>query len=362
MRITIKDVAEQAQVSKTTVSLVLNEAPGVSAATRERVMRVMETLNYKPDALARSFSSRRAEAVALVMPPFPEAFHDPYFMHLMLGTLEAVRDQGYKLLLEVADTRFVAQRLWDDLFTCKRVDGLLIATPYLDQGYLEGLAARKYPAMLINGARADLPTLDFMGYDDVRCGFDATYYLLGLGHRRIAHIAGPPNQASAVNRLQGYRDALTRARIPYRAEDVLPGDYKAETGEAAMRALLARPAAERPTAIFSANDTMALAAIRTAQKAGLSVPDDLSVIGVDDTGAAELSEPPLTTFRQDIFKLARLAASRFLKRLEARGTPNIPIAERIPMELIERASCGPPGPTPTEIDSEYYARCVVTGL
>src|SRR5438477_8833711 len=114
MRITIKDVAKKAQVSQATVSLVLNEAPGVSTATRERVMQVMKDLNYKPDALARSFSSRRAEAVGLVMPPSPEAFHDPYFTRLMLGTLEAVRDQGFTLLLEVADKRFVSQRLWDD--------------------------------------------------------------------------------------------------------------------------------------------------------------------------------------------------------------------------------------------------------
>src|SRR5579883_2008819 len=216
MRVTIKDVAKQANVSQATVSLVLNDAPGVSSGTRENVLRVMREMNYKPDALARSFSSRRAEAIALVMPPALDSLVDPYFMHLLQGVLEAARDRDYKMLLEIADDRFNAQQIWLDLFDRKRVDGLIIATPYLDQGYLAELALGPFPALLVNGARPDIPALDFVGYDDLRCAFDATYYLIGLGHRRIAHLAGPENQASAITRVEGYQQALARARIPFR--------------------------------------------------------------------------------------------------------------------------------------------------
>jgi DNA-binding LacI/PurR family transcriptional regulator len=337
MRITIKEVAEQACVSQTTVSLVLNNAPGVSTTTREKVMRVIKETNYKPDALARSFSSRRAEAIALVFPPELDSLNDPYFMDLLRGVLEAVRDRGYKMLLEIADERFMEQRLWEDLFMRKRIDGLVVATPQLNQDYLKELSCQGHLAMLINGARPDLPELDFVGYDDVRCGIDATYYLIGLGHRRIAHLTGPDNQASALARRKGYEQALERARIPFRPEDVLPGDYRRESAEAAMKALLKRPATDRPTAIFSANDTMAIAAMSLAQDAGLVIPGDLSIIGVDDTGAAARSTPPLTTLRQDVHALSYRAVAQFIKKLEERIKECI--HERIPMTLIERGTC-----------------------
>ena len=340
MRVTIKDVARQANVSQATVSLVLNDAPGVSQATRLRVRGIMQELNYTPDALARSFSSRRAKAVALVMPPWREFFADPYFTQIINGSLEAIRDRGYQLLLEVADERFTEQKLWQNLFSCKRIDGLMIATPQLDQAYLQEIAAAHLPTLLINGARPDLPALDYVGFDDFRAGVDATYYLIGLGHRRVAHLAGPSSHASGVRRQEGYREALNRARIPIREEDIIEGDYRPDSALLAMREWLCRPAAERPTAIFCANDTMALAAMRAAQEAGLNIPRDLSLIGVDDTGPAAESSPPLTTMRQDIYALARSAADHFLTKLETRTAIPVPLTERLPMELIERGSCG----------------------
>jgi DNA-binding LacI/PurR family transcriptional regulator len=207
----------------------------------------------------------------------------------------------------------------------------------LDQDYLKELSDHGLLAMLINGARPDLPELDFAGYDDVRCGIDATYYLIGLGHRRIAHLTGPDNQASALARRKGYEQALERARIPLRAEDILPGDFLRRSGEAAMQTLLKRPIDDRPTALFSANDTMAIAAMNAAQAAGLSVPGDLSIIGVDDTGAAARATPPLTTLRQDIHALSYRAAALFIKKLEERTKERV--CECIPMTLIERGTC-----------------------
>lgn len=343
MRVTIKDVAREAHVSQATVSLVLNDIPGVSLATREHVRQIMRDLDYTPDSLARSFSSRRAKAVALVMPPWRTSFDDPYFTQLLSGALETIRDRGYQMLLEIADERFVEQKLWRNLFSCKRIDGLMIATPNLDQTYLSEIAASQWPVLLINGARPDLPTMDYIGFDDFRAGVDATYYLIGLGHRRVAHLAGPQNQASAVRRLEGYREALHRARITVREEDILGGDYRPESAALAMREWLCRPAAERPTAIFCANDTMALTAMQIAQEAGLHIPNDLSLIGVDDTGAASESSPPLTTMRQDIFALSRIAADHFLTKIETRAAVPTPLAERLPMELIERGSCGAGG-------------------
>ncbi len=338
MRVTISDVARAAQVSKATVSLVLNDAPGVSDATRERVRGVMRELDYHPDALARSFSSRRTEAVALVLPPFREALEDPYYTGLLYGVLEAVRDRGYKLLLEVADARFTQQELWKGLFERKRVDGLLVATPKADQQYLTEVAARSYPALLINGELPELPELDYVGYDDFRCGHDAAYYLIGLRHTRIAHVSGPANQLSAVRRQEGFREALSRARLPIPPQYVQPGDYVRASGRRALRALLELTAAERPTAVFCANDAMALGVLDAAREAGLQVPRDLSIVGVDDTGAAAAADPPLTTFRQDVARLGRHSAERFIRKLQSRTPQASRIDDRWPMELVERAS------------------------
>ncbi|MDX1931246.1 MAG: LacI family DNA-binding transcriptional regulator [Capsulimonadales bacterium] len=340
MRITIKDVAKQARVSPATVSLVLNNAPGVSAMTREKVLRVIAEIDYKPDALARRFSSGRTEAIALIMPPEIISLYDPYFMSLIRGAIEAARDRGFRMLLELADARFMEQRIWEDLFRKKYVDGLVIATPFLDQEYLSEIPRAGFQAILVNGDRSDIPELDYVGYDDVRCGFEATYYLIGLGHRRIAHFAGPTNQASALKRFEGFRQALERARIPFRPEDIYPGDYMSEMAAAAMRRMLSRPTEDRPTAIFAANDTTALGAMEVAKSAGLAVPEHISIIGVDDTGAAALAQPGLTTMRQDIHALTYRAVCRFLRKLEERAPERI--HERSPMTLIERGSCAPP--------------------
>jgi LacI family transcriptional regulator len=342
MRVTIRDVANRAVVSQTTVSLVLNDAPGVSAATRERVKCVIRDLDYKPSALARSFSSSRTETLALVMPPWGEAFEDPYFMQILRGALEEIRDRGYKMLIEVADERFVEQELWRDLFERKSVDGLMIAMPLLDAEYLTKLDEFGQPVLLINGVRQDLPGLHSIGCDDARCGFDATYYLLGLGHRRIAHFGGPMNQSSTADRLCGYREALERAHVPFYEDDVFHGKYTTDAGAAMLECLRSRPTGELPTAIFCANDNIAVGALRAAQNAGLRVPQDLSIIGVDDTVCSRHTSPPLTTMRQDLHDLGCVASARFIDWLEDRDEVST-LRLSLPMELIERASCSRPG-------------------
>jgi LacI family transcriptional regulator len=341
MRVTMKDVAEAANVSVSTVSLVLNGVPGITESTREHVKAVMRRLNYTPNAQARRLASGQTHAVALVLPPWQATFADPYFLELMRGTLEAVRDRGYQMLLEVADERFMENHLWSDLFTAKKVDGLIIATPYLDQGYLGKVAEQGHPAMLINGERSDLPELDYVGYHDVRCGIDATNYLLGLGHRRIGHIAGSANQASAVHRLTGYRHAIGQAGLAFRDDYVVNGDYMPLEARDALDRILALPRDQWPTAFFCANDTMAISVMTHLRELGHQVPRDFSVVGVDDTGAAAQAVPALTTFRQDIFELARQGAALFLEKLQKNAVKE-PIRERIPMQLVERASCVPP--------------------
>lgn len=340
MRVTMKDVARQAQVSIATVSLVLNDAPGIAQSTREHVRKVIHDLKYTPNDQARRLSSGRTGTIALVMPPWQEAFADPYFLELMRGTLEALRDRGYEMLLEISDQRFLEHNLWRRLFASKRIDGLIIATPYLDQDYLKELVHPQYPTILVNGDRPDLPELDFVGYDDVQCGFAGTNHLIGWGHRRIAHISGPANQASALRRLQGYKDAMAAAGLETREAWVASGDYLPLEARDALDGMLALPEADRPTAFFCANDTMALSVMTHLQELGFQVPRDFSVVGVDDTGPAARFNPGLSTFRQDVFALARKAAELFLDKLEGKAAHGI--RERLPMTFIERGSCAGP--------------------
>jgi DNA-binding LacI/PurR family transcriptional regulator len=334
MRTTIKDVAKKAGVSPATVSLVLNNAPGVSEATRAAVSSIVQEVNYRPNARARSLSSRRSETIALVMPPSLESLGDPYFINLMCGVLKGVRDRGYKMLLEIADERFDTQRLWEDLLLSNQIDGLIASTPQLDQDYLKELATAGHPVLLINGERPDLPDLDYIGYDDVLCGVDATEYLIRLGHRRIGHLGGPSNHSSALRRREGYLCAMERAGLPIRPEDMFSGSYWYDSGRSSMTALLARPASERPSALFCANDTIAIGAIEVARAAGLRIPEDLSLVGVDDTGSAESASPPLTTMRQDIHAISSLGTARFLTKLRERREDRF--KEQLPMTLIER--------------------------
>ncbi|HKL85096.1 MAG TPA: LacI family DNA-binding transcriptional regulator [Treponemataceae bacterium] len=338
MAISIRDIAKKGNVSAATVSLVLNDAPGVSEKTRQRIKDIISELNYVPNARARSFSVGRAGVIALITPPWKAAFSDPYYTEMIRGALEAVRDKDHQLMLEICDSRFNEHRLWKKLFESKKIDGMLIATPYLDQDYVEELHQSGYPTLLINGERPDLPKMHSISYDDYRCGQEATNHLLQLGHIRIAHICGPANQSSALHRKKGYKDALTKAGLPVIAEYIEDGNYMPLEAKKALIKILALPEGKRPTAFFCANDTMAASVITHLQELGYRIPQDFSVIGVDDNIISQSTEPKITTFRQDIFDISHKGTNLFLESLIEKGE-TIPQVIRIPMELITRSSC-----------------------
>lgn len=338
MAVSIKDIAKRADVSIATVSMVLNDTPGISEKTRERVREIIKELNYIPNARARSISMGRAGVIALITPPWKAAFSDPYYTEMIRGALEAARAKDNQLMLEICDSHFLEQQLWKKLFDSKKIDGMLIATPYLDQDYIQALHDIRRPVLLINGERPDLPDMQSIGYDDYRCGLEATNYLLQLGHSRIAHISGPANQASAVNRLEGYKKALAGAGLPVLEEYIVDGNFMPLEARDAVIKLLSLDEGKIPTALFCANDTMGASVVTYLEERGFSVPRDFSVIGVDDNSIASAVSPGLTTFRQDIFELSYNATTRFLDNIDSKEDA-VQIFERIPMEMIIRGSC-----------------------
>lgn len=325
--VTIRDVARAAQVSVATVSRALNGHDNVTDAVRRRVLAVASEMRYSPHHAARSLSSRRTHTIGVVLPDL----HGEFFSELMRGIDQVARESGLHLL--VSSYHGHPEEQASALRAMRgRVDGLLVMSPHAgDLDFLgENLAA--LPAVLINSQAADSGQIAF-GIDNYLGARTMVEHLLSAGHRRIAFIAGPANNFDAYERQRGYRDALAEAdaaSTPW----VLPGDFGEASGYAAGQALLA--AAERPQAVFAANDMMALGCLFALNQAGVRVPDEIALAGFDDIPLARYVVPSLTTMRVKIDELGA-HAMRLLLELQDGEDVRGRLAPQMP-ELIVRES------------------------
>lgn len=333
MRSRIEDVAAEAGVSMKTVSRVLNNEPNVRDEMRARVMQAVEKLQYRPNLSARSLAGQRSYVVALV-------YNNPsrnYLMEVQSGMLEACRASHYNLVLAPVATQ--KQRKAEDLravFENFAPDGVVLIPPLTDDRVvLDYLEAHDVPFACI--APKELDHRIGVMMEETAAVQELIANLVALGHRRIAHIKGPPAHGACQWRYKGYRDALRTAGIEYDADLVAQGEFSFESGIDAANELLDLP--EPPTAIFSANDDMAAGVIRAACQRGLAVPDDLSVCGFDDTPIARHIYPALTTIRQPTAEMGRLATLQLLDRIR---TPGGGAMVRVEHELLIRESTRPP--------------------
>ncbi|MFF0461967.1 LacI family DNA-binding transcriptional regulator [Streptomyces mexicanus] len=339
-RPTLEAVAARAGVSRATVSRVVNGAQGVRAPLAERVRRAVEELGYVPNQAARSLVTRRHDAVAVVVAePETRVFADPFFALQLRGISKELTAHDCQLVLLLTEGRDDHVRVGRYL-AGGHVDGALVFSLHLDDP-LPGLI-RSAGVPTVFGGRPGWSdgTGDVLHVDcDNRGGARAAVrHLLALGRRRIGHITGPLDQTSAVDRLDGFRDALPGADPGL----VVEGDFTPAGGERAMRALLDRcPGLD---AVFAANDLSASGALRVLRERGLRVPEDVAVVGFDDMlPVAEQTHPPLTTVRQDIEHMGRLMARLLLRRLarEQAGQDPQDAAPRsvvLPTTLVRRAS------------------------
>jgi len=334
--LTIEEVARQAGVSRATVSRVVNGDARVSPATRERVQRVIAEHGYSPNAAARALARRRTQAIGLATDaPMTELFGHPYFTLLIQGIAEACERRGYGLVL----TPMVSHTP-EGLRNIRRghLDGVVVSTVAVGDAFLARLDDVGLPYALV-GRHPARPEIPAVTADNVAGGRMAAEHLLHLGYRRIAAISGTPGLGSTLDRLEGYTQALSAAGITPQEEWVVPGDYTERGGYRAMQRLLAlRPRCE---AVFCGNDLTAIGAMRALSEAGLRVPDDVAIVGYDDVPVARLVDPPLTTVRQPITEIGRLAAERLIDRLEGVEPPEEAHAgPAFDVELIIRGSCG----------------------
>ena len=337
---TIKEVAARAQVSLKTVSRVINDEAGVHADTRERVLRVVGELGYRPDASARSLRTAQSYAIGLMYDnPNPH-----YVIAMQRGVLSVCRETGYGLQIHPCDSSSL--NLAAELVRHAqhaRLAGIVLAPPMSERKELvRELAAHGIPLVRVVSAATDPMDGSACVYvDDRDAAYAVTEHLIQLGHQRIGFLWGGKSHGSSWERHQGYEDALRDYGIAIEPELVVEGDYAFDDGFRGARKLLALP--EPPTAIFGSNDEIAAGVLAAARSSGLNVPYDLSIAGFEDSPFSKQSWPPLTTAKQATEEIASHAARRLLQ--EIREQPATPAPnEGFSPQLVVRGSTAPPRP------------------
>lgn len=331
-----QDVARLAGVSRTTVSFVLNEVPGVkiSEETRQRVLHAARELNYYPTAAARSLASGKTHRIALILGQSKDRLAADAFLPTFLqGITASVNRRSYLLMVQLAEA-VPSHEAYARLIREQQVDGLILSGPLSDDPLLDELAEDDFP--LILHGRLEGSGLPWVDVDNRAGGYVATTHLIGLGHRRIGFISNAPlSYAGAYERFAGYRAALGEHDIALDDDLVRTAVFVPQSGRAAMEALLALP--DRPTAVFVASDVVALGAMSAIQAAGLRIPQDVAIVGFDDIFLAAHASPPLTTVRVPAYGLGWTAADVLITLIE--GDEEVS-SVTLETELVIRESCG----------------------
>jgi LacI family transcriptional regulator len=333
-RYTIRDVARLAGVSRSTISLALNDSPKINTRTKERVLALIAEIGYRPSQVARNLVRQCSGTICIVLPKIDHVFSDYYFSESLSGIGEALTERGLLLMVQLATDEFKDTRRALTLFRQGDVDGLLCVGNLTTDLYLAELANAGCPLMLVNSELGSVPNV----IAGNRAGaVAAVKHLHALGHRRIAHIRGSEFVTTAIHRTEGYLQAMRELGLSVSEDMVAVGYFDQKSGYSATQWLLSRP--ERPTAIFTTNDMMAIGACEACHDAGLRVPQDVAIFGGDDILLAQYVTPTLSTLRQSMYVVGRTACEQLCRQLA--GEP-FQTSVEIPCETVIRQSCGAP--------------------
>lgn len=334
MAVTIREVAQAAGVSVATVSRVVSgSSHHVRPATRSRVLAAVARFRYQPNLVARGLKKRITRTIGLIVPDIS----NPFFPAIARGIEDVASRAGLGVLLCNTYEDLAKERAYLALLDNRMVDGLIFTTVGANTAHLRMLRRRRVPVVLI--ARApDGVGIDAVLVDNRRGAREATSHLIRLGHQDIAFIGGPDSLPVEVEREAGYREALAAAEISVNPRLIFDGGFRAEGGAAAVCALIERH--ERFTAIFAANDLMAIGAMEELRRRGRRVPHDVAIVGFDDITFASLVEPRLTTVAQPKYRMGCLAMERLLELLG--GGDRRPRRLVLEPQLVVRDSCGAP--------------------
>lgn len=331
-QVTIYDVAREAGVSDATVSRVLNNKDNVREPTRERVLTAAKKLGYVANLQARSLAGGKSNIIGLLVPGVDTA----YIAEIVRGIDLELSHADYELILYTTRRRGADEASYLQHIANSLSEGLLLVVPLLSPDYLKTLSDLAYPYVLIDEIDETDHSFSVVASNQ-QGAYDATKYLIELGHSRIAFIQGIPDLHSSKARLDGYLSALQDYNVPIQQQYIVDGDFLQLSGYHQTLKLLAL--SEPPTAVFAANDVMALGAMDAIRTSGLEIPKDISLVGFDDIPQAFATHPKLTTVRQPLEEMGRMGVKLLLEQIE--NPDRLPHQTTLATELIIRDSCQP---------------------
>lgn len=331
-RYTIRDIARMAGVSRSTVSLAINDSPLINANTKAEVLALIEKVGYRPNQAARSLVRRGTCTIGVILPKLDNVIADAYFSESLSGILDTAAGRGFHLLVEVASDAFKAEEKGLKLFRQGYVDGILCVGCLTTDDYLARLFDAGCPVVLVNSCLSSVPHVIAANRD---ASAAAVKHLHALGHTRIAHIKASEFVTTSIHRTEGYMSGMRDLGLECSPDLMAYGYFDQKSGYQATQWLLGLP--KRPTAIFTTNDMMAIGALEAAAEVGLHVPEDLAVFGGDDIPLASYVRPPLSTFRQSMHEIGGIATEALFQQID--GKTPAP-SHVIPMDLVIRESCG----------------------
>ncbi len=339
MRVSIKDIAKVAGVSHSTVSRALSGSPLVNAETKSRIQSLAREMGYSPDAQARSLVMGRTLTLGVVV----TRLTDPFIAEIVQAIEDTAHEYGYSVVLASSSAESEREIAAVEMLHSKRVDGVIVTSSRVGALYQQYLDRLGVPVVLINSHREEQGPYTFsITVDNRHGGYLATRHLLDLGHDCVAYVTGPANHSDDLERMKGYCQALTEVGIEFQPELVVPGTGRVEGGEIAFSRLM--DLKHPPTGVFCYNDMTAIGLLRAARVSGLSIPEELSIVGFDDIPFASYVNPPLTTIAQPISQMGWQAVKMVLALIgesseETRWVSNVIVQGR----LIVRGSSGARG-------------------
>ena len=329
MAITIKDIAEEADVSVTTVSRVLNDKPNVNPNTRKKVLKKINELGYKPNSIARGLALQKTNTLGLIIPDIS----NPFFPDIARGVEDMANKKGYSVIFCNTDNKDKKEKEAIELMKEKQVDGILVSLSKSNKNELNNLRNIEYPVVQIDRKILEInyPSITI---DNVKSAYDATKHLIEYDHTKIAHITGDLGTITGSNRLKGFKKAISESNLPIYKSYIKKGNYSKKSGYKNMLELLKSD--NPPSAVFIANDLMAVGAYQAVFELNLSIPEDISIIGHDNIDFTKLVNPTLSTMAQPKYKLGSKAVNLLIEEIESNNISNEEII--LTTEFINRNS------------------------
>ncbi|MDJ0829910.1 MAG: LacI family DNA-binding transcriptional regulator [Desulfobacterales bacterium] len=330
---TIKDLARKLNLSPSTVSRALRNHPDISAETKKRVLQLADELDYHPDSIAQSLQTRKTKTIGVIVPEIKQ----PFFAAVINGIEALAYDAGYTIIVCQSNENYEREVVYTRSLVSHRIAGLLVSLSRstFNLEHFKVLQRRGIPIVFFDRVSAQIEASK-VTVDDYQGAFDVVNHLVGVGYKRIAHLAGPKNLSISQNRLQGYKDALIQGGLRYAEERVVYGGLDDTDGLIGLQKLLTLE--KTPDAVFAVNDPVAVGAFTVIKASGLKIPADIALAGFSNTNLSGLLEPPLTTVEQPTYEIGKAAAQLLLEQINHDGDYFRPKTEILKTHLIIRSS------------------------